>query len=362
MFTKIDETKYPEQVVTCFDKESGLKAIIAIDNTKLGPALGGTRMRPYGTYDEALTDVLRLARGMTYKSAVSGLNLGGGKAVIIGDPRKDKSEALFRSLGRFVDSLGGRYITAQDIGTGFQEMDWINMETRHVVEMRHTSGDPGAATAYGVYLAMKASAKFAYGNESLAGKRVAIQGVGKVGSGLVDYLSKEGAIITIADVYEEAVKNIARNYKVNVTDTDKITEVECDIMAPAALGAIWNDKSIPKLKCSIIAGSANNQLAEDRHGDELHKKGILYAPDFVINAGAVINASYELCDGGYNKDSAYARIEGIYDTTWNVFNKSREENIPTYKAANCLAEARINKIAAIRSNYIAGQKPGPNHV
>jgi len=339
-----------EQVLFCNDPSTGLKAIIGIHNTVLGPALGGTRMWVYASEADALTDVLRLSRGMTYKAAISGLNLGGGKAVIIGDSRKIKDEALMRRFGLFVESLGGKYITAEDVGMTTKDMEYIHMETDHVVGIPETlggGGDPSPVTAYGVYMGMKASAKKLYGGESLSGKKILVQGAGNVGGYLVDHLVKEGANVMIADIYQDNIKKVVdRNPSVTVVDAGDVFAQQMDIYAPCALGATINDDSIARMKCRIIAGAANNQLAnEAQHGQMLLEKGIIYAPDFLINAGGLINCYSEL--EGYNRDRAMDQAEHIYDTTMTVLNKSEEEGKPTYQIANQMAEDRINKIAQI---------------
>jgi len=339
-----------EQIVFCNDPSTGLKAIIGIHNTVLGPALGGTRMWMYASEDEALTDVLRLSRGMTYKAAISGLNLGGGKAVIIGDSRKIKNEALMRRFGSFVDSLGGKYITAEDVGMTTKDMEYIHMETDHVVGIPESlggGGDPSPVTAYGVYMGMKASAKKAYGNESLTGKRILVQGAGHVGSYLVDHLIEEGAHVMIADIFEQKIKGITdKHTKVEVVDPNAIAAVNMDIYAPCALGATLNDDTIPQLKCQIVAGAANNQLAEEgKHGKMLLDRGIIYAPDFLINAGGLINCYSEL--EGYNRDRALEQAEGIYQTMMTVLDASQDSGRPTYLIANEMAEQRIEQIAKI---------------
>ena len=324
-----------ENLVFCNNSEVGLRAIIGIHNTTLGPALGGTRMWPFASEAEAITDVLRLSRGMTYKAAAAGLNLGGGKAVIIADPKKDKTEELFRAFGRFVESLGGRYITAEDVGTSVEDMEYVYMETKHVTGITTAlggSGDPSPVTAFGVYQGMKAAVLEKLGKDSLKGLKIAVQGVGHVGYYLVEYLVQEGASVI-------------------VTDIDKDMQHEAvDIFSPCALGAIVNDETIPRLKCQIIAGGANNQLKSERHGLELEKREILYAPDYVINAGGLINVSIEL--EGYNRDRALRRAGQIYDRLLEVFAIAKEENIPTSEAADRMAEKRIRRIASLKRSYI----------
>ncbi len=342
-----------EQVVFCTDNASGLKAIIAVHNTVLGPSLGGLRMWNYATEAEALKDVLRLSRGMTYKASVAGLNLGGGKAVIIGDARKDKSELLLRRFGKFVESLSGKYITAEDVGMGSKDMEFIHMETSHVSGLPESmggSGDPSPVTAYGVYLGIKSAAKERWGNDSLSGKKVIVQGVGHVGEYVVKHLTKEGAKVYVNDIYEDRVKHIVNEYKVEAIATDKLYDLDADIYAPCALGATVNDETLSRLKCSIIAGAANNQLADEKiHGEAVTKKGILYAPDFVINAGGLINVYSEL--SGYNRDRAMAQAENIYNTLLSIYKTAKDENIPTYLAANKLAEKRIADVGRLKLSF-----------
>ena len=342
-----------EQVVFCQDNATGLRAIIAIHNTTLGPAAGGTRMWAYASESEALTDVLRLSRGMTYKSSLAGLNLGGGKAVIIGDARKHKNEALLRRFGRFVDSLGGRYITAEDVGISTKDMEMVRSETEHVVglpEYMNGSGDPSPVTAYGVYMGMKASVKHLTGSDKLAGKKILVQGVGHVGEVLVEHLSGEGAEIYISDMYEDRLKAISSRFKVTVVPVDKVFDTAMDIYSPCALGATVNEDSLSKLKCSIICGAANNQLAnEEVHGEEVLKRGILYAPDYLVNAGGIINCYWEII--GYNREAALKQAENIYNTTLDIYRKSSDDNIPTYLAANILAEARIEALGKVKLSY-----------
>lgn len=340
-----------EQILFCNDNATGLRAIIAIHNTVLGPSLGGTRMWNYRNELEALNDVLRLSRGMTYKSSVAGLNLGGGKAVIIGDPRKIKNEALLRRFGKFVDSLGGKYITAEDVAMTSRDMETIHMETEYVSGLPENmggSGDPSPVTAYGVYVSMKASAKEVWGNDSLAGKKVLVQGIGHVGEVLVEHLTKEGAKVYINDINEERLKVVAATYKAEVVSADTMFDLDIDVYAPCALGATVNDDTLGRLKCKIICGAANNQLADEKiHGEAVGKQGILYAPDYVVNAGGIINVYYEL--EGYNRERAMSHAEKIYATTYNIFQMAKAEGLPTYMAANRLAEQRIDAIARINA-------------
>lgn len=336
-----------EQLLFCNDNATGLKAIVAVHNTTLGPALGGTRMWAYNNEVEALTDVLRLSRGMTYKNSISGLNLGGGKAVIIGDARKQKSEALFRRFGKFVNSLGGKYITAEDVGISTQDMSWVNMETDHVVGLPGKSGDPSPVTAYGVYIGMKAAAKVKYGSDSLSGKKVAVQGVGHVGEYLVSHLKEEGAEIFISDIHEDILSNVANKYGAKVVGLDEIYSIDMDIYAPCALGATVNDDTLAQLKCSIIAGAANNQLKDESiHGVAVKDKDILYVPDFMLNAGGVINCYAEV--KGLTSEWAMSKAEEIYNRTIDIINRSSEEGTPTYEIANAMAEERISAIGEVK--------------
>lgn len=342
-----------EQVVFCYDKASGLKAIIGVHDTTLGPALGGTRMWNYEKEEDALTDVMRLSRGMSYKNAAMGLNLGGGKAVIWGNAKTDKSEELFRAFGTFVQSLGGRYITAEDVNTTVEDMNYVLMETEHVSGRGDMSGDPSPVTAFGVYRGIKAAAKFAFGTESLKGKVVAVQGLGKVGYHLCEHLHDEGAKLIVTDINQDAIAKAVAEFGATAVGPNEIYGVECDIYAPCALGASVNDETIPQLKCKVIAGAANNQLKEARHAEVLKEKGILYAPDFVINGGGVINVAEEFNASGYSRDRAYARVGTIYDKLMKVFTIAQEQNITTAKAADLMAEARMSKIGQVHRMYVA---------
>ncbi len=352
VFSQIGANNH-EKVVFCHDKETGLKAIIGIHNTVLGPALGGTRMWSYASEAEALDDVLRLSRGMTYKAAISGLNLGGGKAVIIGDAKKDKTEAMLRRYGRFIKNLNGAYITAEDVGTSTKDMEYIRMETEHVVglpEAMGGGGDPSPVTAYGTYMGMKAAVKKAYGTDSLEGKKIAVQGVGHVGGYLVELLAKENAQIFITDIYEDRLKEISSKYTATVVGMDEIYDVDMDVYAPCALGGTINDDTLRRLKCRVIAGSANNQLRnEEVHGPALIDRGIFYAPDFLINAGGLINVYSEM--NGYNRESAYAQTESIYGYTSDIFDLAEREGIYTQLAATKMAEKRIASIAKVHATY-----------
>ncbi|WP_096201179.1 branched-chain amino acid dehydrogenase [Bacillus sp. FJAT-45350] len=342
-----------EQVVVCQDKQSGLKAIIAIHDTTLGPALGGTRMWMYESEEAAFEDALRLAKGMTYKNAAAGLNLGGGKTVIIGDPRKDKNEEMFRAFGRYIQGLNGRYITAEDVGTTVADMDLIHDETDYVTGISPafgSSGNPSPVTAYGVYVGMKAAAKEAFGTDSLEGKTIAVQGVGNVAYNLCRHLHEEGASLIVTDINKEAVERVVNEFNAKAVDINDIYSVECDIFAPCALGAIINDDTIPKIKAKVIAGAANNQLRENRHGDRIHEMGIVYAPDYVINAGGVINVADELY--GYNSERALKKVEGIYDNIEKVLEISKRDKVPTYLAADRMAEERIERMRRSRKQFL----------
>ncbi|MET3727880.1 leucine dehydrogenase [Fictibacillus halophilus] len=354
---KYMETYDYEQMVICQDKQSGLKAIICIHDTTLGPALGGTRMWTYETEDAAIEDALRLARGMTYKNAAAGLNLGGGKTVIIGDPKKDKNEEMFRAFGRYIQGLNGRYITAEDVGTTVEDMDLIYQETPFVTGVSPafgSSGNPSPVTAYGVYRGMKAAAMEAFGTDSLEGKVIAVQGVGHVAYTLCKHLHEEGASLIVTDINKEAVQRAVEDFGAKAVEIDEIYSVDCDIFAPCALGAIINDDTIPQIKAKVIAGAANNQLKETRHGDAIHEMGIVYAPDYVINAGGVINVADEL--NGYNRDRAMKKVETIYDNIASVIEISKRDNIPTYLAADRLAEERIERMRKSRSQFLLNER------
>lgn len=349
IFDYLEKYDY-EQLVFCQDRATGLKAIIGIHDTTLGPALGGTRIWDYETEEEAITDVLRLSRGMTYKNSAAGLNLGGGKAVIMGDPTKIKSEELFRTFGRFVEGLGGRYITAEDMNVGTQDMAYINDETDHCVGLEGKSGNPSPVTSFGVFRGIEAAAEEVYGTTDLKGKTVAVQGLGAVGYGVCEYLHKAGAKLFVTDIRKESIDRVVNDFGATPVEPDKIYAVECDIFAPCAMGAIINDFTVEQLKCKIVAGSANNQLAEPRHGDMLVEKGILYIPDYVINSGGVINVYEEL--KGYNAERAMGRASNIFNIVKQIIAISKEENIPTYKAADRMAEQRIEKVGKTKLKYL----------
>ena len=334
-----------EQLVLCQDSASGYRGIIAIHSTVLGPALGGTRFWNYATDDEAIVDALRLARGMTYKNAVAGLNLGGGKSVIIGDNKTTHRELLFRAHGRFVESLGGRYITAEDVGTSTADMDFVHMETDYVSGLAGRSGDPSPVTAHGVFRAIQAAAKERWGTDDVSARTVALQGCGHVGYYLAKELHEAGAKLVVTDIDPERVKRVVNEFGARPVAADEIYSAQADIFAPCALGAIINDKTIPVLKVEIVAGAANNQLLEERHGEELEDRDILYTPDYVANAGGVINVYSELA--GWTSARSFRKADEIYDTVLRVFAIAKEERIPTYLAADRLAEQRIHAVNAM---------------
>ncbi|HEX4628723.1 MAG TPA: Glu/Leu/Phe/Val dehydrogenase [Gemmatimonadales bacterium] len=339
-----------EQVSLYADRSTGYRGIIAIHSTVLGPALGGTRFWNYASDEAALIDSLRLARGMTYKAAVAGLNLGGGKSVIIGDNHTTRREALFRAHGRHVESLKGRYITAEDVGTSTADMEYIKAETNHVTGLIGKSGDPSPVTAYGVYRGMKACARYRYGSDSLAGKHVALQGCGSVGYHLAKLLHGEGATITCTDIDPQRVKRVVEEAGAKAVSVDDIYDVRADFFAPCALGAVIDDATVNRLAVEIVAGAANNQLAEDRHGELLEQREITYAPDYVINGGGLINVNAEL--HGWAPERARSKAGEIYDTLLRVFEIAGEEGIPSFKAADRLAEQRIAAIAKVRRNFV----------
>ena len=332
-----------EQIVFCNDKDTGLKAIIGIHNTVLGPALGGTRMWNYNTEWDALNDVLRLSRGMTFKSAITGLNLGGGKAVIIGDAKTQKTPELMKRFGEFVHSLSGKYITAEDVGMETSDMDLVRSVTPHVTGISESlggAGNPSPITAYGVYMGMKAAAKYQFGTDNLDGKKVVVQGIGHVGETLVDYLTKENANVIVADINEERLQYINKTYGAEIFRGDNVYAADMDIYAPCALGATVNDDTIDMLKAKVIAGAANNQLADEiKHGHLLQEKGIVYAPDFLINAGGIINVYAEL--EGYGKDEIMRKTENIYNTTLEILDNANANGITTHQAALNIAQDRI---------------------
>ncbi|HJP17379.1 MAG TPA: Glu/Leu/Phe/Val dehydrogenase dimerization domain-containing protein [Nitrospinota bacterium] len=344
IINKMPENEH-EEVVFCEDNQTGLKAIIAVHNTVLGPSLGGVRMWHYKNGLEGTRDALKLSKAMTYKASIAGLNLGGGKAVIIDNSIKNKSPELFRRFGQFIESLNGKYITAKDVGTSSNDMKYIKMETNHVTCLPESSGgggDPSSKTAHGVYMGMKACAKLCYGKNSLENKVIVVQGVGYVGMHLVEWLVKENAKVFISDIDEEKVKEVVKKYNVKSVGLDEVYDTEMDIYSPCALGATVNDNTLSRLKCSIIAGGANNQLAEENvHGRMVMEKGIIYAPDFVINAGGLINCYSEVI--GYNREYVHDKVENIHNTILDILKKSKKENSPANLVAKKIAKKRIEE-------------------
>lgn len=343
-----------EQILICSDPESNLKAIIAVHNTVLGPAMGGARMWSYSSEADAMTDVLRLSRGMTFKNALAGLNIGGGKAVIIGDPRQDQSEVMMRSFGRFIKNMNGKYITAEDVGMTMQSLEYIAMETKYVAGLpksRGGSGNPSPMTALGTYVGIKAAVKKVFGTDSLNGKRIAVQGVGHVGEILIDYLVKENAKVFVSDMYADRLKAVADKYKVETVNLQAIYDLDLDVYSPCALGATINDSSLERIKAPIIAGCANNQLADEKkHGDLCLEKKITYVPDFLINAGGVINIATEI-GGTYNESWARAKTENLYNIVLEVLNNSEKEQRNAQEIATEMAMKRIQQIGRIKTNY-----------
>jgi len=347
VFEKIQSDNY-EQVVFCNDTKLGLKAIIALHNTALGPATGGCRMWNYRNEEEALTDVLRLSKGMTYKNSISNLPLGGGKSIIIGDVSQ-KNPALLKRFGEFVETFNGLYITAKDVGIDSTDLKIIKSRTSHILGIAgetSSSGDPSPVTAWGVYNGMLACAEKAFGEKSLKGLHIALQGLGAVNYHLLKYLSQEGAKISACDINLAAAERAKNEFGVQVVNSESIYDIACDIFSPGALGAIINPQTIPRLKCKVIAGAANNQLATEKDGEELLKKEILYAPDYAINAGGVINISHER--EGYSHDRAYAHVAKIYDTIKNILEVSARERLPTNMVANKIAENRVQEAELAR--------------
>lgn len=341
-----------EQVVFFQDRPTGLRAIVAIHSTVLGPALGGLRMWPYVNEEEALRDVLRLSRGMTYKAAVSGLNLGGGKAVVIGDPEQDKSEALFRMLGRFIGSLYNRYITAEDVGTTVDDMDYIFQETDRVVgvhEVHGGSGDPSPFTALGTLKGIEACVERKFGHVDLGRLAFGVQGVGHVGRHLVHLLRQRGARVTVTDINDERVQSVVDEYGAAAVPMQNIYEQEMDVFVPCALGGVINEDTVPRLKCGIVAGSANNQLESEAWGTALEERGILYAPDYAINAGGLINVAIEL--QGYDKERAHRQVSLIYNNLGRIFDIAERDGIPSWQAADRMAEERIAAVGRTKLPY-----------
>ncbi len=339
-----------EQVVFTYDPTSGYKGIIAIHNTTLGPALGGTRFWHYESDYEALIDVLRLSRGMTYKAAVAGLNLGGGKAVIIGDNRTAQREMIMRAHGRAVESLGGRYYTAEDVGTSVADMDYIHMETEHVVGMAGKSGDPSPVTAYGTYRGIKACCLKKFGTDDLEGRSVVVQGAGHVGYFLAEDLRNEGAAVFVADIDEDRVQRCVDELGCEAVDAGAVYDVEADVFAPCALGAVLNDETIPRLRVRIVAGAANNQLAKLRHASVLEEHDILYAPDYVINAGGLINVYSELA--GWTLERSKRKAGEIYSTLMAIFDLAEAEGITSAEAADEVALRRVRAVTQLHRTYV----------
>ena len=346
-----------EEVVFCNNTDTGLRAIIAIHNTALGPALGGLRMWPYASEEDALEDVLRLSRGMSYKAAVAGLNLGGGKGVILGDPKSEKSEVLFRAFGRFVNSLNGRYITAEDVGIDVNDMEIVLQETDHVVGVHQVhggSGDPSPFTAYGTLQAIRACLQKKYGDEEVGKRSFAIQGVGHVGYHLCRLLHDEGAKLFVCDIDDELVERVVDEFGCEAVPSDEIYDVEAQVFSPCALGAVVNDETLPRFRFDVIAGAANNQLATPAHGDALEAKGILYAPDYAANAGGLMNVSIEL--EGYNRERAIRMTRTIYYNISRIFEIAERDGIPSWKAADRMAEERIAAVSKLKLPFL-GNRP-----
>jgi leucine dehydrogenase len=343
---KIDQIPQPgyEGVWRCQDPESGLRALVAVHDTTLGPALGGLRMWPYGSWDDAVTDVLRLSRGMTYKSAVADTGLGGGKSVILGNPKTDKSEALFRAMGRFIDTLKGTYITAEDVGTAVEDMVQVRKETRWVTGLPRemgSSGDPSPWTALGTFKGIRACLEEVFGDGDLRGRTVAIQGCGHVGIFLAKLLQEAGAKLVVADIAREKVREAVQATGAEAVSPEEILSVPCDVLAPCALGAVFHDETIPRLRTKIVAGAANNVLLREVHGRRLKEAGILYAPDYVINAGGIINVSIEVEPQGYAPERSRKKVDNIYFALKRVFEIAKTEGISTNEASNRLAEERL---------------------
>jgi leucine dehydrogenase len=351
LFKKLQSGSH-EQVLFFREQVSQLRAIVAIHDTTLGPAIGGVRMWPYDTETEAVEDALKLSKAMTYKAAGAGLNFGGGQTVIIGDPRTDKTESLFRALGRFIDSMGGRFIAAEGVGTTFNDMDYIRMETRYVMGIpsaRGGSGDPSPFCAGGLMRGLEACWKFLTGGESLEGLKVAVQGLGRVGRILVERLVTEGASVIVTDMDPDVAARVSSEFEAELVDPDDIYGVKCDVFSPCALGGILNSRTIPRLKCKVVAGAANNQLEDHQDGDDLHRRGILYAPDYIVNAGGLINVADEIY--GYDEERAKRKTAAIGDVLLRVLTTARDQGIPTHVAADRFAERRIEQVGRVRRSY-----------
>ena len=338
LFDRLEDHGH-EQVTYWSEPDVGYRGIIAVHDTSLGPAMGGTRFWDYPTEEEALADVLQLARAMTYKAAAAGLDSGGGKSVILGDNRRKERAALFRAHGRAVESLGGRYIAAEDVGTSVDDMEFVREETRFVTGLHGRSGDPSPLTAFGTLQAIRAAATEVYGDGSLGGTRVTVQGLGSVGYHLCELLTEEGARLTVTDIDQPRIDQVTRLFSAKAVAPDQIYSVDADVFAPCALGSVLNDDTIPALKVGVVAGAANNQLAEPRHGDELQRRGILYAPDYVGNAGGLINIYGEL--HGWSLDQARKKVGEIFETLCRVFELARKGGMTPAVAADRLAEERL---------------------
>ncbi|MEK6578468.1 MAG: Glu/Leu/Phe/Val dehydrogenase dimerization domain-containing protein [Bdellovibrionota bacterium] len=336
-----------EQLIFCNDPSVGLKAIISMHSTVLGPATGGCRMWTYASEQEAFTDVLRLSKGMTYKAAISGLNWGGGKAVIIGNPKTDKREGIFEKFGEYVDKLGGNYVTAKDVGIGADDLKRIKSKTSHVLGIEGeagSSGDPSPATAWGVFHGIKACVKKVFGTSSLSGRKIALQGLGSVNYYLLEHLMAEGASVIGCDIDQAMLDRAVMKYRIETVNPDAIYDVPCDIFAPGALGAVINTKTLSRLKTKIIAGAANNQLATSEDGYEVTKRGMIYAPDYAINAGGLINIYYEgVAQGGYSKARAYEHVSRIENIIGDILDRAEAENLPTHIIADRIAEERVEQ-------------------
>jgi len=345
-----------EQVIFFYDKTTNLKGITAIHDTTLGPALGGTRLFNYQNEEDALFDVIRLSRGMTYKCSASALNCGGGKTVLIGDPHKVKNESYLRAYGRYIQSLNGRFYTGEDMNINETDVDYMMMETNFVNGRANMSGNPSPVTAYGTYWGIKACAKFLWGSDDLKGKRIAVQGVGSVGYSLCGYLVKEGAELIVTDVCKEKAEKAARDFNALIVEPESIYDVECDIFSPNSIGAILNDNTIPRLKARIVAGAANNVLLdEEKHGNMLMERGILYAPDYVINAGGVINVYQEFFPP-YDREKTLQIVAKIYERLLEIFRYAQENKMNTQLVANRFAEERIRLMRANYASYLPNQK------
>ena len=358
IFTYMEKYNY-ENLLFCQDNALDFKAIIAIHDTTLGPATGGCRMWQYSNEMDAIEDALRLARGMTYKYAAAGVNLGGGKAVIIGDPNRKDREPIFRALGKFINRLGGKYITGEDVGTTLKDMEYIRMETEYVVTLPTYlggAGDIAPMTALGTIRSMQACCNRVYGSDSLVGKRITVQGLGAVGHNVVAQLHELGAKIIVADIDPHKVDVMVEKYGVDKVDPESIYDVDCDIFCPCALGAIINDGTLDRLRCKIICGSANNQLKEERHGDLLEKKGLIYAPDYITNAGGTIYDTDRLGAGGVSHERGKEKVTRVYDKMMRVFEIADRDKIPTYLAADRMAEERIGQIAEVKK-YVDDLQP-----